>query len=87
MTNDSTEIKSRFAEDIVNSDLTKTYPELTPNVISYMAATMEIEARIMRKWRSDKPLSPAIRKTIPFQEYLYSLPEGCRPPRGKCRSI
>jgi hypothetical protein len=83
----SPEVKTNFENDLVNVYLANAYPDLSPSVISYMVATMEVEARFMRKWRSDKPLTPEIRKTIPFQEYLYSLPDGCRPPRGKCRSM
>ncbi|MGQ1270029.1 hypothetical protein [Acinetobacter baumannii] len=52
-----------------------------------MVATWEAEARFMRKWKSDTPLSEEFKRRIPFLEYLYKLPVGCRPPRGKCRSL
>nr|WP_228722637.1 hypothetical protein [Acinetobacter baumannii] len=35
-----------------------------------MAATIEAEARFMRKWKSDAPTAEEFKRRIPFLEYL-----------------
>ncbi|MGQ1469361.1 hypothetical protein ACT4WO_19770 (plasmid) [Acinetobacter baumannii] len=80
-----------FQNGQVENYLAKLYPDLPPKDIFCMATTMvatwRAEDRFMRKWKSDTPLSEEFKRRIPFLEYLYKLPVGCRPPRGKCRSL
>ncbi|AKQ32619.1 MULTISPECIES: hypothetical protein [Acinetobacter] len=87
----SSESKNDFQNGQVENYLAKVYPDLPPKDIGYMAATMaatiEAEARFMRKWKSDAPTAEEFKRRIPFLEYLFELPEGSRPPRGKCRKM